>query len=97
MSRVASGITGASPIWAKIINTILESNPQEIKKETTPSDLIKISICTLTGTLPCEGCPTKYEYFKKGSEPKTACDPAKIKEILNPSPTPSVSPTPQIL
>jgi 1A family penicillin-binding protein len=97
MSRIASGITGASPIWAKIVNTILETNPQNIQTSAAPSDLIRVSICTLTGTLPCEGCPSRFEYFKKGNEPKTSCDPVKIKEILNPSPTPSTNPSPQIL
>ncbi len=97
MSRIASGITGASPIWAKIVNLILEKTPQDSQNNSTPVELIKISICTLTGTLPCDGCPTKYEYFKKGTEPKTTCDPVKIKEILNPTPTPSTNLFPQIL
>jgi len=97
MSRIASGITGASPIWAKIINTILETTPQATKENAIPLELIRVSICTLTGTLPCEGCPTKYEYFKKGTEPKYACDPVKIKEIMNPTPTTSTTPSPQIL
>ena len=96
MSRIASGVTGASPIWAKIVNLILDANPkpQETK---TPDGLIKVGICSLTGSLPCEGCPTKYEYFVKGTEPKKACDPIKIKEILNPTSTPTQPPVPQIL
>ena len=98
MSRIASGITGASPIWAKIFNTILESTPQTTQVDTTtPIGLVKVPICTLTGTLSCEGCPVKYEYYKKGTEPKTSCDPAKIKEILNPTPSSSITPSPQIL
>lgn len=99
MSTIASGITGASPIWSKITNILIDNSKQDLNAKviTPPGDLVKISICTLTGTLPCEGCPTKYEYFKKGSEPKYACDPEKIKEILNPTPTPSFNPIPQIL
>jgi len=99
MSTIASGITGASPIWSKITNILIDNSKQDLNAKviTPPKDLVKISICTLTGTLPCEGCPTKYEYFKKGSEPKYACDPEKIKEILNPTPTPSFNPIPQIL
>lgn len=98
MSRIASGITGASPIWAKIVNTILENTtPQAIPTLAAPVEVIKVSICTLTGSLPCDGCPTKYEYFKKGTEPKFACDPVKIKEMLNPTPTPQTSSVPQIL
>lgn len=99
MSTIASGITGASPIWSKIINLLIDNSKQDLNEKVIapPNDLVKISICTLTGTLPCEGCPTKYEYFKKGFEPKYACDPEKIKEILNPTPTPSFNPIPQIL
>ena len=64
---------------------------------TKPENLISVPVCTLTGTLSCEGCPARYEYFVKGSEPKTHCDPQKIKEILAPKPTLSTFPSPQIL
>jgi membrane carboxypeptidase/penicillin-binding protein PbpC len=97
MSKIASGITGASPIWAKIVNSILDQNPIVQNTTSAPIELIKVSICTLTGSLPCEGCPTKYEYFKKGMEPKVACDPEKIKLIQNPTPTQPISSSPQIL
>jgi len=97
MSKIASGITGASPIWAKIVNTILDETSNTYSTSIAPVDLVKVSICTLTGTLPCEGCPTKYEFFKKGTEPKTTCDPEKIKQILNPTPSSSKPLTPQIL
>jgi len=96
MSHIASGITGASPIWARIFNTILADNPQTATASAAPQDLVKIGICSLTGTLPCAGCPIKYEYFVKGTEPQTACDPNRVKEILNP--TPVTTPlAPQIL
>lgn len=97
MSSIASGITGASPIWAKIFNTILKDNPQS-KTLTPPENLIKVPVCILTGTLTCDGCPTRYDYFVKGTEPKIACDPADIQTRLHPSPSPSLgSPVPQIL
>jgi len=41
-----------------------------------------VEICSLTGTLPCEGCPTRTELFLPGTEPKSHCEPEKIKEIL---------------
>ena len=96
MSRVASGITGASPIWAKIFNQILDQYPQP-KEITHPDNLISVPICTLTGTLTCENCPTRYEYFVKGTEPTTHCDPQYINSLLHPSAPPSTSPTPRIL
>ena len=85
MSKIASGITGASPIWAKVFNTILEKN-HEPKSFTPPENLIKVPICILTGTLTCTGCPTRVDYFVKGTEPKTACDPTDIERRLAPSP-----------
>ncbi len=96
MSKIASGITGASPIWAKIFNLILKTN-QEPTNLTPPENLIKVPICILTGTLTCTGCPTRTDYFIKGTEPKIACDPADIERRLHSTPSPQNSPAPQIL
>lgn len=72
MSYVASGITGASPIWRNIMNGLLQDNNPSVFVE--PSGLKKVTICAATGTLPCDGCPkTKVEYFIPGTEPKTSC------------------------
>ena len=91
MANIASGITGASPVWSKIFNY---PSQQEI---VTPNNLIKVPVCVLTGSLSCDGCPTKYEYFEKGKEPITRCNPEEIKKLLNPS-QPAQSPgNPQIL
>lgn len=96
MSRVASGITGASPIWAKIVNQILKDYPSPATS--LPEDLVKVPVCLLTGTLTCSGCPTRVEYFVRGTEPQTSCDPADIERRLTaPTPSPQNSPTPQIL
>ena len=57
MSYVASGVTGASPIWRKIMNAILDKQAPTVF--TPPSDLIKVNICIITGELTCAGCPTK--------------------------------------
>lgn len=78
MSYVASGITGASPIWNKIIRTQLDTDSPSAFKE--PSDLKKVAVCTKTGTLPCAGCPSvKEEYFIPGTEPQKACSPEQFK------------------
>ncbi len=95
MSEIASGITGASPIWAKIFNKILETN-HEPTQLIAPEDLVKVKICVLTGTLTCSGCPTRTDYFVKGTEPKSACDPEDIQRRLHPT-NPKDSPTPQTL
>lgn len=79
MSYVASGITGASPIWHKIMAALVKD--VEDKPFPKPESLTEVEICSLTGTLPCEGCPTRTELFIPGTEPKTHCSPEKIKEI----------------
>ncbi len=85
MSYVASGITGASPIWHEIISTLLKDIPD--KEFPRPEDLVRVEICPRTGTLPCDGCGGKYEYFVSGTEPKTSCRPSPSPEPL-PTPVP---------
>ncbi|MFI5241157.1 MAG: transglycosylase domain-containing protein, partial [Microgenomates group bacterium] len=81
MSRIASGVTGASPIWNKIISAILSDKPSIDWK--SPEGLVKVNICTITGTLPCNGCPTRQEWFKEGEQPKKACTPEAVQAIID--------------
>jgi membrane peptidoglycan carboxypeptidase len=77
MSYVASGITGASPIWNKIIRTQLNADSPSVFAP--PSDLKKVAVCVKTGTLTCQGCPlVKEEYFIPGTEPQRACSPEQF-------------------
>ncbi len=80
MARVASGVTGASPIWNKIMRGLLSDEKAEGTEQSrgiqgweVPEGLVQIPICPLTGTLPCEGCPTKNEWFIKDNVPGTKC------------------------
>ena len=84
MSYVASGVTGASPIWRRITDLLLKQFPSA--GFTPPEQLLKISVCALTGQLPCSACPTKTEYFVPGTQPKVACDNEAIKNLLAPKP-----------
>lgn len=63
MSYVASGVTGASPIWQKIMRYAL----RDIVTSglTKPDSIEGGSICTNSGTLPTPDspCDTRYEYF----------------------------------
>jgi 1A family penicillin-binding protein len=72
MAYVASGITGATPIWNKIMQFLL-SNKESYKWE-VPAGIVKTEICTIAGTLPCEGCSTQTEYFLEGTEPTSSCN-----------------------
>lgn len=71
MARVASGVTGASPIWNKIMRGLLSD--EKAQGWEVPEGLVQVPICPLTGTLPCEGCPTKNEWFIKDNVPGTRC------------------------
>ncbi|MEP7166957.1 MAG: transglycosylase domain-containing protein [Candidatus Woesebacteria bacterium] len=68
MSRVTSGIVGASPIWNKIISLSLSPNPAHVFP--TPEGLQAEQVCRQTGQLACGHCsPALTEYFLPGTEP----------------------------
>ncbi len=79
MSQVASGITGASPIWHNIMVELLKD--QESHQFTPSQDLIKVDICPITGQLACNGCGGKTEYFIPGTQPTLHCKPEYIQEL----------------
>ena len=72
MSKIASGLTGASAIWNKVMHGLL-ANTQRLDWP-IPDGLEKVAICSLTATLPCSGCPTKQEYFLSENVPTSHCD-----------------------
>ena len=80
MSYVASGVTGASPIWRRIFNELVKIYPPS--GFTPPQDLVQADVCTITGELACTGCPSKTEYFLPDSEPKKACSEDSIKRYI---------------
>lgn len=65
---VASGITGASPIWSKIMTTVLEGKPNE--PFVKPANVIGAEVDGLMAGKPHGGSPTRKEYFISGTEPK---------------------------
>lgn len=70
MSWVASGVTGASPIWNQIMNLVLaEEKPQWPLK---PEGVIGAHVCALSGLKPAPegGCSTRFEYFLKDTFPQ---------------------------
>lgn len=68
MSRVASGITGAAPIWNRIMVNILAKQPNLQPRK--PDSVVGRQVCSDTGKVaPSEGgCPTRFEYLIAGSE-----------------------------
>jgi penicillin-binding protein 1C len=69
MSKVASGITGAAPIWNKIMSAVLKIKGKKDEPPQKPDDVIAMQIDALGGGLPRDGKPTRSEYFIKGTEP----------------------------
>ncbi|EKD85042.1 MAG: hypothetical protein ACD_38C00102G0001, partial [uncultured bacterium] len=65
---VASGITGASPIWNKIMQAVLKDKPNEPFER--PSNVIQSEVDGLMTGRPHGGSPTRREYFISGTEPK---------------------------
>ena len=98
MNKVASGITGASPIWSKIMSDLILKNPNNTAFS-IPNNMVRLPICVYTGNITCAGCPTRYEYFEKGREPKTTCNPDEIQKIIEQKAliTPTPANTSQIL
>lgn len=78
MSRVASGVTGASPIFNKIMGGLL--GDQRIENWPVPDGLVELPICSITGSLACENCSTRHEWFLKENQPQTVCNPDYIKQ-----------------
>lgn len=72
MSYVASGITGASPIWNNIMRLNLsETTPHRFAE---PTGLIKVAMCGKNIPASCGGCSDpKNEYFLPGTEPTDSC------------------------
>jgi len=79
MSQVASGVSGASPIWNQIMTQLLAGQPPH--HFVKPGNLIEVKVCSFNGLLPCEGCPSKTELFTPGTEPKVHCDPEQMKQM----------------
>ncbi len=79
MSGIASGITGAAPIWHTVMSHLV-ANQNEITWPRQPDDVIQHAICTPSGLLPppggADGCSIRNEYFVKGELPRRV-DPGK--------------------
>lgn len=64
---IASGITGASSIWNKIMTAVLKGKKDEAPQK--PDSVVAVQVDALGGGMPTSGKPTRSEYFVKGTEP----------------------------
>lgn len=82
MSGAVSGISGASPIWNKVMKAVLDSAEKGIYDSEEeghawphqPSDVVGATICSVDGLAPTgpkdnPGCPARFEYFLAGTVP----------------------------
>lgn len=69
---ITSGVTGAAPIWNRIMRAALANKPNEEFKK--PDGVVVVTVDSLGGGLPHGSDPTRAEYFVKGTEP-TAVSP----------------------
>lgn len=65
--KIASGVTGASPIWNKIMKVVLNGKDNEEFK--VPENVVAAEVDSLGGGTPVDGHDKRTEYFVKGSEP----------------------------
>jgi penicillin-binding protein 1C len=82
MSNVVSGVTGAAPIWHNIMSELIKMKTPTWPKR--PYDVVGKTVCSTSGLLPGGDCPTRFEYFIRGTEPKQA-DPGKQKVFIDKS------------
>ncbi|PIS15381.1 penicillin-binding protein [Candidatus Shapirobacteria bacterium CG09_land_8_20_14_0_10_38_17] len=66
MKSVASGITGAAPIWRKIILAALEDKSKV--GFSVPEDVVTAEVDEVSGARSHDGFPSRLEYFIKGTE-----------------------------
>ncbi len=68
MTRVASGITGASPIWRRIINYALEKG-YKAPEWVVPSNVEQVEVDQISGYPIHDGYPSRKEWVIKGTLP----------------------------
>jgi membrane carboxypeptidase/penicillin-binding protein len=64
---LASGVTGAAPIWNGIMTDVLKNQPD--LKPRKPTSVVGTQVCWGTGALASSGgCQSRFEYIIKGTE-----------------------------
>lgn len=77
MLNVASGVSGASPIWRKVLLEAI-SNKSNSDFE-VPSGIVNMTVDLVSGYKSHDGFPSRTEIFIKGNEPQSDTIHAKLK------------------
>lgn len=85
MGYLASGVTGAAPIWNKIMTYLLKE--KKAMRPQQPPTVVGKTVCSTSGLLPAEDgsddfCSPRFEYFIKGTEPKSV-HPGRQKVLID--------------
>jgi len=66
---LTSGVTGAAPIWNKIMAHYLEDKKESWPKQ--PQGIVGLQVCSISGLLPPDdgSCGPRFEYFIQGTQP----------------------------
>jgi len=73
---LTSGVTGAAPIWNRVMSFVLKNQPDLWPKK--PQNITDHRVCWDSGDLMIkkddgsESCQSRFEYFIKGTEPKAS-------------------------
>lgn len=81
---ISSGVTGASPIWQKIMIAALAGKGDE--KYDQPGDVDYTDVDGLMGGKPHNGSPTRKEFFIKGTEPSSESSAYQHQNVCNNNP-----------
>lgn len=76
MKQVASGVSGAAPIWRRIILESLKGKSQG--GFVAPGGVVAAEVDRVSGYRAHDGFPSRMEYFIKGTEPQGE-DPVHVK------------------
>jgi 1A family penicillin-binding protein len=76
MLKVASGVSGASPIWKRIMLLIVPTRPKQ--DFPIPDRIVSAEVDRLSGYPAHDGFPSRTEYFIDGTQPKIS-DPIHMK------------------
>lgn len=69
IKAVSSGVSGATPIWRRIIVDFLGKKTDELFPR--PDGVVDVDVDTISGYKAHDGFPSKNEVFVKGTEPRS--------------------------
>ncbi|PIU33656.1 penicillin-binding protein [Candidatus Shapirobacteria bacterium CG07_land_8_20_14_0_80_39_18] len=67
MKSLVSGVSGAAPIWRKILSEYLKGKPLE--SFSLPEDIVSTDVDVISGFRSHDSFPSRTEYFVQGTEP----------------------------